>query len=76
MQAQLTNKRLGPLSSYLVTVTCSGCGYSRTVGFAGWSSILCGGCLSTLKRTRYLALPKGEIMAARRTRIGSLLAGW
>ena len=55
MKATLTHKRRHPNGSgaYIVTATCTGCGRARTVGFAGWSAILCGGCGAELKRGTY-----------------------
>ena len=55
MKATLTHKRRHPNGSgaYIVTVTCPDCGKARTVAWAGWSAILCGGCGAELKRGTY-----------------------
>ena len=29
---------------YLCQIKCPSCGYARTVWFAGWSALMCGGC--------------------------------
>ena len=29
---------------YLCAIECPSCGYARTVWFAGWSALMCGGC--------------------------------
>ena len=55
--AILTNKRaekvINAWALYQVDVTCPCCGYTRSVWFAGWSGLLCGGCGVELKRTPY-----------------------
>ncbi|MAH51741.1 hypothetical protein CMI37_38345 [Candidatus Pacearchaeota archaeon] len=55
MKATLTHKRRHPGGSgaYIVTVTCPDCGKARTVAWAGWSAIICGGCGAELKRGTY-----------------------
>ena len=55
MKATLTHKRRHPNGSgaYIVTVTCPDCGKARTVAWAGWSAIICGGCAAELRRGTY-----------------------
>ena len=52
--ATLTHKRRHPSRPhFIVNATCPKCDHCRTVGFAGWSAILCGGCGAELKRGTY-----------------------
>ena len=55
MKATITHKRRHPNGSgaYIVTATCPGCGKGRTVAWAGWSAIICGGCGVELRRGTY-----------------------
>jgi ribosomal protein S27E len=49
--AILSHRRKHPDHPHIVVdVTCPGCDFSRVVGLAGWTAIVCGGCKAELSK--------------------------
>ena len=53
MKAILSNKRKHTRGHYVVDITCPDCDGSFTVGFAGWTGLVCQHCLVELERAPY-----------------------
>jgi ribosomal protein S27E len=68
--ATLTNKRrgvgyvAGP-GRFIATLTC-GCGHVMTVGFAGWSALVCEGCGEVIERPKAGRPPRAKKAASAR----------
>ena len=73
MKAILSNKRKHPKGHYIVDITCPDCDGSFTVGFAGWTGLVCQHCLAELERSPYRSAIS---QAPRLTQSGSILWLW